>query len=321
MQKAASQNQLKEAFRQTLEKNSYYLYNTRAERFKAAPLKTLYRALIKRIYSLLIYKFRILPVFSTIRTFYGRPLTCAFPASLSLRTLGAMEGEEMLLTYFVLSAVAEDDTFIDGGAHVGFYALLASELVGESGRVFAFEPTPRTFGILKENALPYKNIHPEQKALWSRSGKQEFVDLGPYADIGNTIVRDGNPNKESMNLGEKINVDAVSLDNYCLENGIKPAFIKLDLEGNDIEAIKGAEKIIRETLPIVTVEIQSGNILNGDCAAIIKILSSYSYSPFRINKRGQLYPFVISADPDFDYVNLVFLSKGREGDFSPSLIA
>jgi FkbM family methyltransferase len=63
-------------------------------------------------------------------------------------------------------------TVVDVGAHIGYYTVLASRLVREEGRVYAFEPDPDTFAVLIENiktkAIP--NVLPIQKAVADRIG-------------------------------------------------------------------------------------------------------------------------------------------------------
>ena len=51
----------------------------------------------------------------------------------------------------IQSILKPTDTFVDLGANIGFYTLIASRIVGENGRVFSFEPTPSTFQTLKKN--------------------------------------------------------------------------------------------------------------------------------------------------------------------------
>ena len=69
--------------------------------------------------------------------------------------------------------IEKGDTVLDLGSHIGYYTLIAAELVGEKGKVFAFEPEPTNFVLLKKNIKinNYQNVIPVQKAVSNKNGK------------------------------------------------------------------------------------------------------------------------------------------------------
>ena len=69
--------------------------------------------------------------------------------------------------------IEKGDTVLDLGSHIGYYTLIAAELVGEKGKVFAFEPKPTNFVLLKKNIKinNYQNVIPVQKAVSNKNGK------------------------------------------------------------------------------------------------------------------------------------------------------
>ena len=79
-----------------------------------------------------------------------------FPDYRSIYHHGLIDGRELPVENFLVQFLKEGDVCIDVGANVGFYTLLTSALVGESGRIYAFEPTPRTFHILTSNSIQKK---------------------------------------------------------------------------------------------------------------------------------------------------------------------
>lgn len=83
----------------------------------------------------------------TAVTFWGDKMLVLLPESVSLSIflLGFFEEG---LTSMVLENVDEGDVFIDVGAHFGYYTLISSLLVGTTGQVHSFEPTPSTYEIL-----------------------------------------------------------------------------------------------------------------------------------------------------------------------------
>ena len=135
-------------------------------------------------------------------------------------------------------------TFIDGGANIGFFSLIASKVVGATGSVIAFEPTPLTLNYLKKNinVNKIKNIIVIAKGLSSSEKQLPFL-LRKDNPEANSIVA-----KEDDNLqdeGQIINISTISIDKFCSEKNIKKVdLIKLDIEGQELEAIRGAREIL-----------------------------------------------------------------------------
>jgi FkbM family methyltransferase len=149
------------------------------------------------------------------------------------------------ITALVKREVKEGDVVLDLGANVGYYTLLFAKLVGETGKVFAFEPDPRFFSLLKKNVEinGYKNVILEQKAVTNRTGMMRlFLEEGTY-----TV-------HESEGGRESIEVESVSLDDYfsLFQKGID--FIKMDIEGSEGYAIDGMSGLLEKNghIKIVT---------------------------------------------------------------------
>ena len=96
--------------------------------------------------------------------------------------------EANLVNLFV-NLLEDGDIFFDVGAHVGYYSMLASSLIGERGRVVSFEPTPRTFGLLIENARSKKNIAIHNLAVLDEEREVKFYDYGPVFAALNSTTR------------------------------------------------------------------------------------------------------------------------------------
>lgn len=140
---------------------------------------------------------------------------------------------------------------VDGGANLGFFSLLASKKVGSNGNVFAFEPVPFTCEALKKNIIvsKAKNIQIFQLALSNKSGISKI----------NLVLDD--PIKGNSSLGElkgyinceKIECKLVTLDEIF--TNIQIQLIKLDVEGGELNALKGAVHILkRNENPVITFE-------------------------------------------------------------------
>ena len=90
-----------------------------------------------------------------------------------------MRGYEQLLTKLFKKEMKQGMIVVDIGAHIGYFTLLAARLVGETGRVFAFEPDPDNYSLLIKNVSVngHDNVIPVQKAVSNKTGQVRlFLD-------------------------------------------------------------------------------------------------------------------------------------------------
>lgn len=131
------------------------------------------------------------------------------------------------------------DTFVDAGANVGYYTILAANLVGKSGRVFAFEPEPQSFAILKKNVQLNgleSIVTIEQKALSNEAGTLKLYLAA--ANKGDHHVFD---------RGDElpfVEVEAVSLDDYFRGDERGVDFIKIDTQGAEAIILRGMQGLL-----------------------------------------------------------------------------
>jgi len=137
--------------------------------------------------------------------------------------------------------VSSGENVIDIGAKIGLYSLAFSKFVGSTGTVFAFEPTPDSFNILRKNkdVNHLENLIIEQKAVTDKNGveKLEICEFDGYNRINN-------------NFKNGINVNCVSLDSYFLDNNKKISFIKIDVEGLEPKVLAGMKNILKKNTEI-----------------------------------------------------------------------
>jgi FkbM family methyltransferase len=154
------------------------------------------------------------------------------------------------------SLLKEGDAFIDCGAHVGYFTILASELVGETGKVFAFEAEKENYNDLIANIKlnELKNIHPFHKAVGDKNIKAEII-YNRDNDGGHSLW---NPSKHELNNLTRANelikepVKMVTIDSL-IDEPVK--LIKMDIEGCEFQALKGAEKLLKKHQPLVIIEV------------------------------------------------------------------
>ncbi len=148
---------------------------------------------------------------------------------------------EELTTEMFKKVVKEGDVVVDLGANIGYFTLLAARLVGKKGKVYAFEPEPINYSLLLKNIElnGYDNIVAVQKAVSNVTGKVRlFLDK---KDTGaHTIYQPGDKR-------EFIEVESVTLDEFFKDKKHPINVIKMDVEGAEIAAFSGMDRIIRES--------------------------------------------------------------------------
>jgi FkbM family methyltransferase len=179
------------------------------------------------------------------------------PLGRSLATEGIYEGYE---TSLFRSFVKGGMTVIDIGANVGYYTLIAAELVGETGKVFAFEPEPGNFDLLSRNIRlnNYANVDAVQKAV---SKGTESITL--YIDRGNF----GNRSLAKGNIlvdGGAVEIETVSLDEFCAShlNGRRLDVLKIDAQGAEGLILMGAKETLKEYAPTIFMEFEPEMLRN-----------------------------------------------------------
>jgi FkbM family methyltransferase len=132
------------------------------------------------------------------------------------------------------------NTFLDVGSNLGFYSLIAAHK-SRSLKVFAFEPHPDTFLILKENVRinqDQEKIFCYQIALGSQNAPVLFRDIA-WSPENQVVVLPTNDVRT-------IEVMAHRGDDFCRQMGISPQIIKIDVEGYENHVLEGFSSIIKE---------------------------------------------------------------------------
>jgi FkbM family methyltransferase len=168
-----------------------------------------------------------------------------------------------------------DDVFYDLGANAGFFSLIAARLVGSQGRVVAFEPDAGNYACISEqfqvNQLSNCTIVP--RAVSSGNGTIRF-ERGKSSATGRAIFR---PNSDVQGC----TVETVSLDSFIREGNPVPNVIKMDVEGAEVEVLKGARQLLSSRRPSFIIEIHRG------CAdSVARILTEAEYAIFDMEGRG-----------------------------------
>ena len=177
-----------------------------------------------------------------LRVFGGLTIRC-YPDSYSASNLIYFsEYPEWIEMKFMKDYLRPGDNFVDVGANIGIYTLYAASLVGPAGRIDSFEALPRTVERLRENIKlnGLNNVWVHPFAVSSGTGFVEFV---VSSDTGSHIRRSGEP------VSQSVSVPCVRLDDAL--PSYRYAMGKMDIEGAELLALEGAQRLLQERNPPV----------------------------------------------------------------------
>jgi FkbM family methyltransferase len=180
------------------------------------------------------------------------------PSSGSRFIRGVFEPEK---TAAIIDTIRAGDLILDIGAHVGYYTVLMSRLAGARGRVHAFEPRGINHAFLRKHVRINRcgNVTLHRKAVGSRVGPvmmetRTGTGTGRVSESGNTRV------------------EMTSVDQLAASGAIAPpTFLKIDVEGGEVEVLEGAIETIRRQLPRIILATH-GDELEARCAELLRPL-------------------------------------------------
>ena len=165
-----------------------------------------------------------------------------------------------------VSQIREGMTIYDIGAHIGIFTIGAGVRVGCSGKVLAFEPAPETIDKLKLH-IAFNNLENIVEIVPavvsdSNAGAKFFAYKASMAAlISRQNVEDLNPERRSEPARE-ITVDSVTIDGLLASRNLRPAVIKIDVEGAELMVLRGARRVLAECKPIILCEVHPPQMKN-----------------------------------------------------------
>lgn len=183
-----------------------------------------------------------------------------------------------------------DDVVWDVGAHAGATTYFLSRMVGEAGRVYAFEPDETNFEYLLMNIERHDlhNVTPVKKALAGETGTASFnMDGTMAAGLSDYLVY-----KEERCART---VSTMTLADACQELGSVPDYIKMDIEGAEVDVVRSAGPFLRDKA--VHFAIESGHRVGGELTHVPleKLFSEIGYTARTATESGQIFTWAAPA--------------------------
>ncbi len=287
---------------QLLERTVSRSKGTRIQRLKNAPKNLLY----SKILELFARWFDKSTIVKT-KTFWDENMLVVIPEIVSLH-IYRYGFFEKCLTRIVLEYLKPGMTFLDIGAHFGYFSLLCSTIVGNDGQVHSFEPTPSSYEMLQSNTSGKRNIYINNIAVFSNRKKLLFKDYGVRFSAFNSACEARLKKATLRGLKVKTHeIETISLDEYIEDRGIEPDFIKIDAENAEYEILQGMEKILNKIRPSISIEVGDMDIKDVVCSKdLILYLIDRGYQPYEFID-GKVVTHELKDR--YEYDNILFLPK------------
>lgn len=177
------------------------------------------------------------------------------------------------------------DYVIDAGANIGLFSIVASKIVSDNGKIFAFEPMDEITNILKENIEKNncKNIVTEKKLLGEKRDTVEFYyNLEKNYNASSSVIK---------GEGDSVlKLEQITLDDYVELNKIERVdFIKADIEGSERNLLKGAENTIKKFSPKLSIRTYH---LPDDKEVLFKIVKDFNPKYNIVLHKKTLYAWI-----------------------------
>jgi FkbM family methyltransferase len=182
------------------------------------------------------------------------------------------------------STLRKGGVAFDIGANLGYFTLVMAKQVGPGGRVVSFEPDPEMFSALtrniERNIDDAKGIVAVPGAVGAEAGTVRFA-RGWRSTRGKIVSSGGD-----------LEVELMKVDDAADRFGV-PRLLKIDVEGAELDVLRGAGAILKSEKPLVLVEVHSDE-LERSCA---RLLEEFGYECARRVDLGKREPYLVATSP------------------------
>src|SRR5580765_775094 len=175
------------------------------------------------------------------------------------------------------------DIFVDVGAHIGYFSLVAGCLVGPTGKVFEFEADSEVFQRLQSSGSQFSWLISYPKVVWQRTKQVSFSNPHQPGESGWGKVA------EVQNDGNVVMVESISLDDWHESVDHVPVrLLKIDAEGSEPSILDGARKLLSGARPYIIAELND-ELLRGtghSQMSVFGMLGCLGYAAFTMTSKG-----------------------------------
>jgi len=254
----------KDFFNYVLKQLSYYDFNSRL------------KIVIFRIFKQFKLKFIDLSKSRTLDVNGYKISTIPYDKGISAELI-MFRIHEPLTTKILLRELKEEMVCLDVGSNIGYYVFLESNAVGDSGKVFAIEPSPQGFKALKKNlGLQNKsNIELHNFACGDKEGQVSFITTN-MSNLDR--INDENADSVLSETVNKVNINLRTIDDFVSEKKInKVDLIRFDTEGYELKIYEGMHQTLKNFSPILSFELHRSILGIEKTIKLLKALQNDGY--------------------------------------------
>ena len=198
-----------------------------------------------------------------------------------------VSGEKMVFSYIKSNISKSKYLIFDVGGNEGQYSTaIYNNFDKGTVLVHSFEPSKKNYELLKENTKEFSNIKLNNFGLSDEPTSATLYSSDANSGLSSLYKRDLSQFSIEMNSSETVVLDTI--DNYCSKNSIKEIdLLKMDIEGNEMNALKGAKKILnKKKINSIQIEFGGANVDSRTYLRDFWDLLHKDYKMYRIMKNG-----------------------------------
>jgi len=214
----------------------------------------------------------------------------------TIKSHKSWEGHLVNLYYRIIK---KNDIVLDVGANIGYHTLHFARIVGDNGHVISFEPHKVLFNILSSNILINNlsnRVTQKNYGLSSTNSKMFFCDIEDVTYDTENLVNYGGLNLKNEKTNN-LEVRVKTLDSLNFDTEIN--FVKVDIEGMELEFLKGSISTLQLYTPTIFIEISKNK------NKVIKILKDIGYVIYNVENHGNKNDYICVYPDNKDIVNLL----------------
>lgn len=202
--------------------------------------------------------------------------------------------------------IQDDSVVIDIGANIGYYTLIAANKAGK-GWVHCFEPVTISYEALQQNIQlnHLTNVTANAVGISNSEALQTY-----YISSADNRGMSGMKHPENFSgLVEK--KQTITLDSYAIKNNLSRIdLIKIDIEGNELNALKGMQTILTQNRPALFIEVIKEHLTKFGTGIdeVYAFLQSYGYTPYKIGSGNNLKPIETAEEGEL----IIFICSASE---------
>lgn len=223
-------------------------------------------------------------------TFWGGKMKVSLPSSSDIfLTGGKTHDSEIRLAQWLMANISRYTAFIDVGAHIGFFSLLAAHFSGNKIAIRSFEPSRASFALLSGNTKAQENILATQMAVGGEDGEATFHEFShAYAEFSSLVMDNYDQKLRETLQKEKqdYTVPVRTLERILPAPFSGKTLIKIDTEGNELAVLQGAKALLQSAVCDFVIEfLDNGNETYRRAETLLR---ENGFKAFLIKKGGSL---------------------------------